>query len=47
MQTLNDNAAKDPLVKKVHDSYMGFKKSWDKWSGISEGVYHSQIRGQI
>ena len=47
VQTLNDNAAKDPLVKKVHDSYMGFKKGWDKWAAISEGVYHSQIRGQI
>jgi TRAP-type mannitol/chloroaromatic compound transport system substrate-binding protein len=47
VQTLNDNAAKDPLVKKVHDSYMGFKKGWDKWAAISEGVYHAQIRGQI
>ncbi len=47
VQTLNDNAAKDPLVKKVHDSYMGFKKGWDKWAGMSEGVYHAQIRGQI
>jgi TRAP-type mannitol/chloroaromatic compound transport system substrate-binding protein len=47
VQTLNDNAAKDPIVKKVHDSFMGFKKTWDKWAGISEGVYHAQIRGQI
>jgi TRAP-type mannitol/chloroaromatic compound transport system substrate-binding protein len=47
VQTLNENAAKDPLVKKVHDSYMGFKKGWDKWAAISEGVYHAQIRGQI
>ena len=47
VQTLNDNAAKDPLVKKVHDSYMTFKKGWDKWAALSEGVYHSQIRGQI
>ena len=39
--------AKTPLVKKVHDSYMAFKKGWDKWAAISEGVYHSQIRGQI
>jgi TRAP-type mannitol/chloroaromatic compound transport system substrate-binding protein len=47
VQVLNDNAAKDPLVKKVHDSYMGFKKNWDSWAALSEGVYHSQIRGQI
>ena len=38
VQTLNDTAAKDPLVKKVHDSFMGFKsKGCDKWAGISEG----------
>jgi TRAP-type mannitol/chloroaromatic compound transport system substrate-binding protein len=47
VQVLNENAAKDPLVKKVHDSYMGFKKNWDTWAGLSEGVYHTQIRGQI
>ena len=47
VQTLNDAAAKDPLVKKVHDSFIGFKANVDKWAGISEGVYYSQIRGQI
>jgi TRAP-type mannitol/chloroaromatic compound transport system substrate-binding protein len=46
-QTLSESAGKDPVVKKVHDSYMSFKKGWDKWAGISEGVYHGQIRGQI
>jgi TRAP-type mannitol/chloroaromatic compound transport system substrate-binding protein len=45
--TLADATAKDPLVKKVHDSYMGFKKKHDGWAGISEAVYHAQIRGQI
>ncbi|MDX2289127.1 MAG: TRAP transporter substrate-binding protein DctP [Hyphomicrobiaceae bacterium] len=39
--------AKDPLVKKVHDSFMTFKATHDKWAGISEAVYQSQIRGQI
>lgn len=47
VQTLADATAKDPLVKKVHDSFMGFKATADKWASISEGVYHSQIRGQI
>jgi TRAP-type mannitol/chloroaromatic compound transport system substrate-binding protein len=47
VQSLADNASKDATVKKVHDSYMAFKKGWDKWAAISEGVYHSQIRGQI
>lgn len=47
LQTLADATAKDPLVKKVHDSYMTFKASADKWGALSEGVYNSQIRGQI
>lgn len=47
VQTLNDAAAKDPLVKKVHDSFIGFKSKVDPWAGISEGVYYSEIRGKI
>ena len=47
VQTLNDAAAKDPLVKKVHDSFIGFKSKVDKWAGISEGVYYNEIRGKI
>jgi TRAP-type mannitol/chloroaromatic compound transport system substrate-binding protein len=43
-QVLTD-ATKDPLVKKVHDSFMKFKATHDKWAGISEAVYQSQIRG--
>ena len=38
-------AAKDPLVKKVHDSYMGFKAKFDRWSEISEEAYHIKVRG--
>ncbi len=44
---LADATAKDPLVKKVHDSFMKFKATHDKWAGISEAVYQSQIRGQV
>ncbi|MSP80483.1 MAG: TRAP transporter substrate-binding protein, partial [Rhodospirillales bacterium] len=43
-QVLSD-ATKDPLVKKVHDSFMAFKAIHDKWAGISEAVYQNQIRG--
>ena len=46
-EVLAELGGKSAGAKKVHDSYMGFKKGWDKWAGISEGVYHSQIRGQI
>ncbi len=44
---LNEATAKDPLVKKVHDNFMAFKATADKWAGVSEAVYHAQIRGQI
>ena len=44
---LDEAAAKDPLVKKVHSSFMGFKAIADRWAGVSEAVYHAQIRGQI
>ncbi len=44
---LAEATAKDPLVKKVHDSFMAFKATHDKWAGISEAVYQAQIRGQI
>jgi TRAP-type mannitol/chloroaromatic compound transport system substrate-binding protein len=47
VQVLNESASKDPLVKKVHDSFTSFKATADKWAGVSEAVYHSQIRGQI
>lgn len=44
-QVLADAASKDPLVKKVHDSFTAFKTIHDKWAGISEAVYQNQIRG--
>jgi TRAP-type mannitol/chloroaromatic compound transport system substrate-binding protein len=43
--TLSTEAAKDPLVQKVHDSYMAFKAGHDAWAGISEGPWHSTILG--
>ena len=36
---------KDPLTKKVHDSYMAFKAKYDRWSEISEEAYHIKVRG--
>ena len=46
-QVLADAAAKDPLVKKVHDSFMAFKATHDSWAGVSEAVYQAEIRGQL
>ena len=41
---LADAIAKDPMTKKVHESYMAFKKQYDAWAGYSEAVYHAKIR---
>ncbi|MGH8620187.1 MAG: TRAP transporter substrate-binding protein [Burkholderiales bacterium] len=37
--------AKDPLTKKVHDSYTAFQKQYNAWAVYSEGEYHRRIRG--
>ena len=44
-KVLAEAVAKDPLTKKVHDSYMGFKAKYDRWSEISEEAYHVKVRG--
>lgn len=44
-KVLAENIAKDPLTKKVHDSYMAFKSRFDAWSNYSELPYHTKVRG--
>ena len=44
-KVLEEAIAKDPVTKKVHVSYMAFKKKYDSWAGYSEAVYHNKIRG--
>jgi TRAP-type mannitol/chloroaromatic compound transport system substrate-binding protein len=44
-KVLAEAVAKDPLVKKVHDSYMGFKAKYDRWVEVSEEQYHAKVRG--
>jgi TRAP-type mannitol/chloroaromatic compound transport system substrate-binding protein len=44
-RVLDEAIAKDPVAKKVHDSYFAFKAKYDKWAALSEGVYHAKIRG--
>jgi TRAP-type mannitol/chloroaromatic compound transport system substrate-binding protein len=41
---LADAVAKDPLTKKVHESYMAYKAKYDDWADKSETVYHNKIR---
>jgi TRAP-type mannitol/chloroaromatic compound transport system substrate-binding protein len=41
---LEEAVARDPVTKKVHDSYMAYKAKYDSWAGYSETVYHNKIR---
>jgi TRAP-type mannitol/chloroaromatic compound transport system substrate-binding protein len=44
-KVLAEAVAKDPLTKKVHDSYMAFMAKYKDWSAISEGAYHNSVIG--
>jgi TRAP-type mannitol/chloroaromatic compound transport system substrate-binding protein len=41
---LDEAVARDPVTKKVHDSYMAYKVKYDAWADQSELVYHTKIR---
>lgn len=43
LDTLATRAAADPMVRKVHDSYMAFKEKHDKWGDVSEGLWHTTL----
>jgi len=45
MDTLATEANADPLVRKVHDSYMAFKANHDRWAGASERAWLNDIIG--
>jgi TRAP-type mannitol/chloroaromatic compound transport system substrate-binding protein len=40
-EVLEDEASKDPLVRKVHDSFMSFKAKHDTWNTLGEGFFNS------
>jgi TRAP-type mannitol/chloroaromatic compound transport system substrate-binding protein len=39
-----EEANKDPLSRKVYESYKKFQQNWAEWAGISEATYHQFIR---
>ncbi|MFW5454401.1 TRAP transporter substrate-binding protein [Thioalkalivibrio sulfidiphilus] len=41
---LTTQANRDPLVKKVHESYFKFKAKHDRWQANSETMFQTQIR---
>ena len=43
-QILEEAVAKDPVTRKVHESYMAYKAKYDAWADLSETVYHNTIR---
>lgn len=44
-QVLDSLAASDPTTKKVHDSFMSFKKKHDAWKGLSEAGFLKAVTG--
>lgn len=45
MDTLETEAAADPMTRKVHDSYFAFKADHDGWAQISEVSWFKDILG--
>jgi TRAP-type mannitol/chloroaromatic compound transport system substrate-binding protein len=43
---LAEAVAKDPITKKVHDSYMSYLATYKKWANYSEAVYYDKILGK-
>jgi len=42
-ETLDEEAAKDPLFKKVYQSYKAFQKGAEQWDKVSEGAYRQAL----
>ncbi len=42
-ETLAEEAAKDPLARKVHADFTTFRRSLGPWAAISEGAYHADL----
>ena len=42
-ETLEEEASKDPLSRKVHNAFKAFKKRVGSWGQFSEAAYHQLI----
>ncbi|MCC5812884.1 MAG: TRAP transporter substrate-binding protein [Ectothiorhodospiraceae bacterium] len=42
--TLETEANRDSMVRKVHDSFFAFKEKHDHWNAISEGEFQTRLR---
>jgi TRAP-type mannitol/chloroaromatic compound transport system substrate-binding protein len=43
---IDEAVAKDPVTKKVNDSFVAYMAKFTQWSGYSESVYHGKILGK-
>ena len=43
---LAEAVAKDPVTKKVHDSYMKYMATYRQWAKYSEAAYYDKILGK-
>jgi TRAP-type mannitol/chloroaromatic compound transport system substrate-binding protein len=41
---LDEAISRDPVTRRVHDSYFAYKARFDAWAGYSEAIYHGKIR---
>ena len=46
-EVLAEEAAKDPMCKKVHEAFLAFKAKLGKWGAISEKAYYDTIAERI
>jgi len=44
-EVLAAGAAADPVTRKVHDSFMSFKKKHDSWANVAERQFATRVRG--
>jgi TRAP-type mannitol/chloroaromatic compound transport system substrate-binding protein len=45
-KVLAEAVAKDPVTKKVHESYMNYMKTYRQWAKYSEAPYYDKILGK-
>ena len=46
-EIIQDLSDRDPFVKKVYDSYSGFRDRAMQWSELTEKPYYAQIQGPL
>jgi len=44
-EALQEEASKDPAARRIHEDFVGFKKSFSLWSAMSEHAYYNRIIG--